>query len=102
MASSNAPRMAAALTSRGGISISSVRDADGAPPPMQRAQAVSVCTMYDFHDSTDILVNPSFLPFCTQNNPELALKTGIFVPKVTYDLPEFKIRPQDHIAIIHT
>ena len=23
-------------------------------------------TMYDFHDSTDIFVNPSFLPFCTQ------------------------------------
>ena len=23
-------------------------------------------TMYDFHDSTDIFLNPSFLPFCTQ------------------------------------
>ena len=49
--------------------------------------------MYDFHDSTDIFVNPSFLPFCTQKAPELALNTGIFVPKVAYDLPEFKIRP---------
>ena len=51
-------------------------------------------TMNDFHDSTDIFVNPSFLPFCTQNrHPELSIKTGILVPKVAYDLPEFKIRP---------
>ena len=49
-------------------------------------------TMYDFHDSTDTFVNQSFLPFCTRL-PELALKTGILVPKVAYDLPEFKIRP---------
>ena len=47
-------------------------------------------TMYDFHDFTDIFVNPSFLPFCTQKAP---LKAGILVPKVAYDLPEFKIRP---------
>ena len=61
-------------------------------------------TMYDFHNSTDNFVNPSFLPFCTpKRRPELALKTGILVPKVAYDLPEFKIRPgdrSDHIAII--
>ena len=49
--------------------------------------------MYNLHDSIDIFVNPSFLPFCTQN-PELALKIGILVPKVTYDLPKFKIRPE--------
>ena len=28
-----------------------------------------------------------------QRHPELALKTFILVPKVAYDLPEFKIRP---------
>ena len=28
--------------------------------------------------------------------PELALKTGILVPKVAHDLPKFKIRPLDH------
>ena len=52
-------------------------------------------TMYDFHDSTDIFVNPSFLPFCVpKRHPELvALKTGILVPKVAYDLPKFKISP---------
>ena len=33
---------------------------------------------------------------------KLDLKTGILVPKVVYDLTEFKIRPWDHIAIIHT
>ena len=26
-------------------------------------------TMYNFHDSTDIFVNPSFLPFCTLKAP---------------------------------
>ena len=59
-------------------------------------------TMYDFHNSTEIFVNPLFLLFCTPKTllPELALKTGILVPK---DLPEFKISPWDHIAtIIHT
>ena len=50
--------------------------------------------MYDFYNSTDIFVNPSFLPICTQKaHPELALKTGILVPKVAYDLLEFKIKP---------
>ena len=44
--------------------------------------------MYDFQDSTDIFVNPSWIP-------ELALKTGILVPKVTYeyDPTELKIKP---------
>ena len=54
-------------------------------------------TMYNFHDSTDTFVTPTFLQFCTQK----ALKTGILVPKVAYDLPEFKIRPWYHRAIIH-
>jgi hypothetical protein len=50
--------------------------------------------MYNFHDSTDIFVNPSFLQFVPKiRHPELALKTGILVPKVEYDLLEFKIRP---------
>ena len=30
---------------------------------------VSYGTMYNFHDPTDIFVNPSFLPFCTQKAP---------------------------------
>ena len=60
------------------------------------------CTMYDFHDSTDIFVNPSFFHFVPKSHPKLALKTGIWVPKFAYDLPEFKIRPWDNIAIIHT
>ena len=59
-------------------------------------------TMYDFHDSTDIFVNQSFLPFCTQKAPKGTLKTGILVPKVAHDLPKFKIRSQDQISIIHT
>ena len=42
--------------------------------------------MYDFHDAIDIFVNQSFF----------ALKTGILVPKVAYDLPEFKIRYKVH------
>ena len=51
---------------------------------------------------TDIFVNPSFLPFCTRKRfPELALNTGILVPKVAYNLPELKIMPRDHIAITH-
>ena len=37
-----------------------------------------------------------------QSDPKLALKTVILVPKVANDLPEFKIRPWDHIAIIYT
>ena len=32
-------------------------------------------TMYDFHDSTtDIFVNLSFLPFCTQTAPWISFK----------------------------
>ena len=27
------------------------------------------CTMYDFHNSTDIFVNPLLWPFCTQKAP---------------------------------
>ena len=42
-------------------------------------------TMYDFNDSTDIFVNPSFLLFLPNAYPELAPKTGILVPKVAYD-----------------
>ena len=32
---------------------------------------IYVCngTMYDFHNSTDIFVNPLFCPFCTQKAP---------------------------------
>ena len=29
-------------------------------------QVLQCTTMYDFHNSTDFFVNPSFLPFCTQ------------------------------------
>ena len=43
-----------------------------------------------------------FCHFVPKRHPELALKTGILMPKVAYNLPEFKIRPTDHIAIIHT
>ena len=32
------------------------------------------CTMYNFHDSTDIFVNPLFLPFWTQNAPWISSK----------------------------
>ena len=55
--------------------------------------------MYDFHDSTDIFVNPSFLPFCTRQmlHPELALKPGILVPKVAQDISKFKM---EHMCII--
>ena len=53
----------------------------------KKVQKVIAGTMYDFYDSTDIFVNPLFLPFCTQKDSELALKTGILVPKVAYDLP---------------
>ena len=51
--------------------------------------------MYNFHNSADIFVNPLFLSFLPKMHPELALKTGILVPKVAYDqdLPEFKSRP---------
>ena len=65
------------------------------------ALVMAISTMYNFHDSTDIFVNPSFLPFCTQKAPWISSKKGILVPKVAYDLPEFKIRLLDHIAIIH-
>ena len=51
-------------------------------------------TMYDFHDCTDIFLNPSFGHIIVPKMyPELALKTGILVANVGYDLPEFKIRP---------
>ena len=50
-------------------------------------------TMYDFHDSTDIFVNHHFCHFVPKRHPELALKTSILVPKVAYDVPDFKIRP---------
>ena len=58
--------------------------------------------MFNFHDSTDIFVNPSFLPFCTRQmlHPELALKPGILVPKVACDLPEFKIRPRPETILL--
>ena len=50
--------------------------------------------MYDFHDSTDIFVNPSFLPFCTQKAPWISSKnrsTGAYVhykicPKMSVEL----------------
>ena len=61
--------------------------------------------LYDFQNPTDIFVNPLFLSFCSQRahcDTELALKTGILVPKVGYDPSEFKISPWDHIAIIDT
>ena len=61
--------------------------------------------MYDFHNSTDIFVYPSFLPFfySQEHTTEIALKTGtILVPKFAYVLCEFKTRPWHHIAIIHT
>ena len=35
----------------------------------QTIDTLTVCTMYNFHDSTDIYLNPSFLPFCTQKAP---------------------------------
>ena len=34
-----------------------------------------------------------FCYFVPKRHTELALKIGILVPKVAYDLPEFKIRP---------
>ena len=30
---------------------------------------MSLSTIYDFHDSTNIFVSPSFLPFCTKKAP---------------------------------
>ena len=72
-------------------------------------------TMYDFHDSTDIFVNPSFLPFCTQNEPWICFKsadswnppaTGILVPKVVYDaflnsklVPQKLYTPEAYVCI---
>ena len=44
----------------------------------------------------------NFCNFVPNRHPELALKTSILVPKVAYDLPEFKIRPKDQIGTIHT
>ena len=35
----------------------------------EKLVAEGMYTMYGFHDSTDIFVNPSFLPFCTQKAP---------------------------------
>ena len=64
---------------------------------LQIAMLARALLMYDFHDSTNIFVNPSFLNFVPKMHPE-----HILVPKVAYDLPEFKIRPRYHIAIIHT
>ena len=51
--------------------------------------------MCDFHDSTDIFVNPFYFGILYLKGiiPELALKTGILVPKVEYDLSKFKLRP---------
>ena len=41
------------------------------------------CTMYDFYDSTDIFFYiHHFCHFVPKRYPELALKTGILVPKV--------------------
>ena len=34
---------------------------------LEKLKAV-VATMYDFHDSTDVFVNSSFLPFLTQKH----------------------------------
>ena len=65
------------------------------PPlgPQQRAE-LSPCTMYDFYDSTDIFFYiHHFCHFVPKRYPELALKTGILVPNVAYDLLEFKVRP---------
>ena len=51
-------------------------------------------TMYIFHDSTNTLYySQHFCNFVPKRHLELALKTDILVPKVAYDLPEFKIRP---------
>ena len=40
------------------------------------ALKLPLLTMYDFHHSTDIFVNPSFLPFCTHKAPWISSKNG--------------------------
>ena len=46
---------------------------------LEKLKAV-VATMYDFHDSTDVFVNSSFLPFLTQKHQKALLEaTGIVV-----------------------
>ena len=47
----------------------------------QLLRTQSQCTMYDFHDSTDIFVNPSFLQFCSQKAPWISSKTRYFGAK---------------------
>ena len=62
----------------------------------------TITTMYDFHDSTDIFVNPSFLPFCTQKAPWISSKKQLSWCQKLQDFPEFKIRPWDHIGSYNT
>ena len=40
------------------------------------------CTMYDFHDSNDIFVNLSFLPFFTQKAPWISSKNRYLGAKI--------------------
>ena len=41
--------------------------------------------MFDFHESTDIFVNPSFLPFCTQKHRAYVCITW-FAKKCRYNV----------------
>ena len=42
--------------------------------PKKQLVKVNGITMYNFHNSTDIFVNPSFLQFCTQKAPWISSK----------------------------
>ena len=66
----------------------------------KKSPTITLCTILMI--LLTFFLNHHFCHFTSKRLPELALKTGILVPKVRYDLPEFNIRPWDHIAPIHT
>ena len=58
-------------------------------------------TMYDFHDSTDIFVNPSFLPFCTQKAPWISSKNRYLGAK-SCTWPSWILNVSRIVKIIHS